>query len=256
MIGWRTIPLAAVAILTACGDALGPGTVQSSTADDSQVPAATRAAYRDDAARLALRYALVHDPQCSSVVAIPADLAAALYTALVEVFNATGFPARDSVVDIYDIHALDRPPVHSVMVGVDRSAAWVDAWRQGGRLTGNVAIDLLMEAWDLDVQRYLELLSLPYDIAVLESAAPLNTIALAAEFGAVAGVPMSSPEWLVGDGNDILAARDSAGWRLDYSVGYGDCPAGCTERVVWTFLVFDDGRVRYEGSRGDPPPTT
>ena len=62
-------------------------------------------------------------------------------------------------------------------------------------------------------------------------------------------VSYTSPDWLIGDGDDIRATRDSAAWVLAFSLGYGVCPAGCTGRTVWTFSVFDDGRVRYDGSK-------
>jgi hypothetical protein len=42
--------------------------------------------------------------------------------------------------------------------------------------------------------------------------------------------------------------------RLDYSVGYGDCPAGCIGRRFYHFVVHADGTVEYRGASGTPPP--
>jgi hypothetical protein len=45
-----------------------------------------------------------------------------------------------------------------------------------------------------------------------------------------------------------------SGVRLDYSVGYGDCPAGCIGRRFYHFVVHADGTVEYRGASGTPPP--
>ena len=56
-----------------------------------------------------------------------------------------------------------------------------------------------------------------------------------------------------GDGNDIRASRADL-ILLDYSVGYGDCPAGCIGRRFYHFAVHEDGTVDYLGASGSPPP--
>jgi hypothetical protein len=58
----------------------------------------------------------------------------------------------------------------------------------------------------------------------------------------------------VGDGPDIRASVHGEGWRLDYSVGFGDCPAGCIYRHTWSFAVSGDGVVTFLGRSGEPPP--
>ncbi len=55
-------------------------------------------AYREDAARLALRDLLGRE---YGEVGIPSDAVQPYYDALVLVHNATGLPARDSVTDVY-----------------------------------------------------------------------------------------------------------------------------------------------------------
>ena len=249
----RTTAPVLLALLGACRTTTG--VIVTSSADDSHVPATERAAYDDDASRLALRAALATGVAAeSTTVEIRRDVAGSLYRALIRVYNATDLAARDSVVDIYRVHTLGNPPLRKIGVGVSRGAAWGDAWRRGDRLTGDSEIDALMETWQLELLWFLEMSSLDYDLAVLESAHPLNTLALAALFRTVDGVANADPNWMGGDGNDIRASRDSASWRLEYGVGFGDCPAGCTGRAVWAFRVFDDDGVRYEGSTGRPPP--
>jgi hypothetical protein len=93
------------------------------------------------------------------------------------------------------------------------------------------------------------------DVALLRTSRPLNMAALAARFATVPGVIRAEPNCCVGDGNDIRARPENGGWRLEYSVGFGDCPAGCTGRRVWSFAVDNTGAVRYLGASGDPLPS-
>jgi hypothetical protein len=78
---------------------------------------------------------------------------------------------------------------------------------------------------------------------------------LAARFATMPGVIWAEPNGYGGDGNDIRARPENGGWRLEYSVGFGDCPAGCTGRRVWTFVADATGAVRYLGASGDPLPS-
>ncbi|HEV2670300.1 MAG TPA: hypothetical protein VGU74_04355 [Gemmatimonadales bacterium] len=73
-------------------------------------------------------------------------------------------------------------------------------------------------------------------------------------FGAITGVRFAEPDGLIGDGNNIAGSIEDARVLLDYSVGYGDCPAGCTGRRFYHFAVHDEGTVDYLGASGSPPP--
>lgn len=245
--------LLVLAALPACDGLTPPDLVVKSHGDDSEVPAELRAAYREDAARLALRHLTASGDPARSEVLLPAALVGSLYSALIHVFNARDLPARDSVVALYTIHTFPNPEVLRIRLGLDSTAAWVRALRENGVPTGNARFDDLADAYDLTLQRYYDLHTI-YDIALLRAAAPLNTIALAPMFSDIEGVLAASPEGWFGDGNDIRATATSDGWRLDYSRGFGDCPAGCTGRHTWSFRVTADGVVTYEGATGPPPP--
>ncbi len=55
-------------------------------------------------------------------------------------------------------------------------------------------------------------------------------------------------------GNTLTMERAPGVRRFVYSVGWGDCPSGCTHRHDWIFEVTDDLEVSLSGSRGDPLP--
>ena len=226
--------------------------------EGADVPDSVQARYREDAARLALRYLYEHEETAADEqVELPEPLATSLYNALVRVYAARNLAARDSVVALYRIHTFPNPATRSLIVSVDSSTAeWVEAWRQGQRLTGQPRLDALMERYDLSLEEFHRW---PWtDIAVLRTAEPLNLRALARLFNPIPGVTYAEPNGFAGDGNDITAEAGGEGgeafWRLQYSVGYGDCPAGCIARRAWTFRVDADGDVRYLGVSGSPLP--
>jgi len=45
------------------------------------------------------------------------------------------------------------------------------------------------------------------------------------------------------------------GFRIELTVGWGDCMAGCIERHVWTFDVDASGGVKLVSETGDPVPS-
>lgn len=243
-----------VIAVPSCDSPADPNLTTVSSGDDAAVPEALRAAYREDAARVAVRHLIATHDQAATDVAIPPELVAALYNALIHVHNARELAARDSVVDLYPIHTFPHPSVRRLDLGVERAREWVQALRAGASPTGNAQFDALMETYALTLERYLDFTTVEWDIAVLDAAELLNMTALAPAFEPIDGVMFSEPAGSGGDGNDIRATMESDAWRLDYSVGFGDCPAGCISRHTWTFRVFADGRVRYDGSSGPEPP--
>lgn len=219
--------------------------------ENIEIPAALETRYTEDAARLALRHVNETDGAASDDVELSPSLVSTFYNALVHVYGMD-HPARDSVVDLYRIHTFPAPATHELIVGVDPARGWVRQWRNGQRLTGNERIDALMEKFDLDLERYYSWSS--GHAAVLRSAEPLNIAALAHRFSGIRGVRYAEPNGFGGDGNDIRAQVVDSGIRLDYSIGFGDCPAGCTGRHTWSFVVDTNGRTTYLGSSGGPAP--
>jgi hypothetical protein len=253
---WATTSLTLAGVLvvaSGCGEPLGPGDGFPRVADSAAgLPAgALRLAYEEDAVRLAVRHLIdTGAPQRHDVIP-PAALVASLYNALVHV-HAFAHPARDTVVDVYRIHSFPHPQTRQLMVRVDPAHAWTNAWRVRNAYTGNPAVDTLVSEFELSVHQFHQW-SIG-DVAVLRSARPLHAAALAARFESIAGVVWAEQDGAIGDGNDIRAQRLGHGWRLDFSVGYGDCPAGCINRRTWSFSVSATGAVGYLGASGAAPP--
>jgi len=237
--------------LGACHDPAGPQPVGSNV-NDSRVPDDLRALYREDAARLALRE-LQAQPGGYGDIAISAELIETYYAALVQVFNADGLSARDTVVDVYRIHTFGQPETHRLLLQAAADQAWVQRLVNGELPTGNARVDRLLEDYGLSLDWKYPLSTSNEMLIVLRAADALNVAALAHLFDGVAGLRYSEPDGMAGDGNDIRALR-GAPILLDYSVGYGDCPAGCIARRTYHFAVHADGTVEYLGASGSPPP--
>ena len=214
--------------------------------DDSNVPEPLRAAYRDDAARMALR-----DLQARgySDIPIPAEAVQPYYDGLVAVYNATALPARDTVVDVFAIHSFGNPPTRALFLWASLSETWVERLSRGEVPTGDPDVDAVLAQYDLSFTG-AHILSQGDVLITLASSEALNIAALAPLFRGFAGVRYSEPNGMVGDGNDIEGTLEESRVVLAYSVGSGDCPAGCINRRYYRFAVEPDGTVLYLGASG------
>jgi hypothetical protein len=205
----------------------------------------TSAAYRRDAYDLAIRQLRRDRAPSQQAIEIPAELVTSLYKALGAVF-ASKHPARDSVVVMRNIHVF--PASRELLVGLDDSQPWTRAWPSGQQKTGNAAVDEILAKYELQVKWNG---FSPNGFAQLTPGRVINVLPVAEALARIPGVRYAEQNGIGGDGGDITAYRTTAGWKLDYSYGSGDCPAGCIQRHYWTFEVSNDGRVEFVGSRED-----
>lgn len=224
------------------------------TANDSLIPDSIKTKLKEDASLLALRD--VHaDPQSKQdLITIPQELIDFYYYGLVHVYNDMNIPQRDSVFSIHNIHAFRRPEHHSIIVAVDSNKSWTNNWRLGNRLTGNSQIDGLVLNYDLRLMNYYSYAIL--HAAVLESPKPINIYALGKKFQSIDGVIFAEENRTGGDGDDINASIEAEFLSIEFSKGWGDCPAGCIYRHYWLFNIKFDGSVSFIKSYGDVIPQT
>ena len=93
------------------------------------------------------------------------------------------------------------------------------------------------------------------------SAAPAGITtpeAAAARVGEVvpglAGIGPRDPD-LIGGCCFWIATPTADGFRVEFEVGWGDCPAGCIDRHHWTYDVKSDGSVELVAESGPPVPS-
>jgi len=92
------------------------------------------------------------------------------------------------------------------------------------------------------------------------STAEAAAAAVAATNPRFEGIERKNPD-MIGQGSFWEAKPMAAGayapaspgsWEVTYTIGWGDCPAGCIYEHVWTYRVDADGTVTLQSETGDP----
>ncbi|MBT8380835.1 MAG: hypothetical protein KJO59_00605 [Ignavibacteria bacterium] len=228
------------------------GYIQITPGDDSLIPDSIKALMKEDAAHLALRDLYADLSKKENLVILPEDVVEAYYRGFVHIYNTRSIPARDSVIEMYKIRGLGYPETHSLMLSVDSTKNWVNAWKNNWRLTGNQQIDFLIETYNLELDGYWNWPNL--QLAVLFSDAAINIYALSKLFEPIDGIIIAEPNGVIGDGDDIKGSIESNYLMYEFSYGWGDCYSGCIHRHYWLFQVRFGGVVEFIGSYGDTLP--
>lgn len=204
-------------------------------------------AYRDDAARLALRAVAPGTAAAERPVEIPDSLTRPYFDALMAVCGLA-HPARDSVVELRPIHTNGHPVLRSILVYPAEDTPLMAAWQAGDLHTGVEEVDQLIDQYGLELWRFITIVG---PIAVLRSSMRLDAEALAARFRGLPGVESARADAAIGGGRDIVGHRSDGAMVLDYYHRWGDCPAGCIYEHAWTFRVTN-GVAEFIESSGDP----
>lgn len=53
---------------------------------------------------------------------------------------------------------------------------------------------------------------------------------------------------------EVMPASGVGAFIVKIRIGWGDCPAGCIDEHVWTYVVGPDGSVTVQGEAGPPVP--
>lgn len=206
--------------------------------------------YREDAYRLAVRHM-----QATGMtdVRIPVELHRSLLNALGHIYRAVELPARDSVVALYAIRAFPSPALCEVtLFGLDTSCVWASRLIAKTTPTGHPKVDHLLQTYELTVQEVFGIGGGRF--VLLRSSSPLHIAELARGFDGIECLAGAEPNASIGDGNNIQAEAEADAWKITFSLGWGDCPAGCIHRHWWSFRVRSDGLVEFLGSGGSPIP--
>jgi hypothetical protein len=254
--GCTLVPLVVLSVVACADSSTGP-----SDPEFPHIPPASelvasdevRARYAEDAAQLALREVNAKLAPADRDVELPTEIVDGFYNALLHV-HGLRHAARDSVASQFRIHTFPGYSTHELLVEVSLRTDWPAAWFSGERLTGNPEVDALVTAWDLRVSKVFS--PAPANTyVILYSSRPLDMRALGSRFLEIDGVEAADASHFAGSGNDIEATVEPGLLRLAYSVGFGDCPAGCIKRHYWFFEIDEQGSVRYRGTNGDPIPS-
>ncbi len=121
--------------------------------------------------------------------------------------------------------------------------AVIGLWNEENALapppTGHAAFDTLNAKLGLKAAETLR----HGGFAFLDVDERVDVIGAAFAYFTIEGVDNARPEWAVGDGPDIDAAKVQGTWHVVFRDAWGDCPAGCIHSEL-SFFTVADGEVR------------
>ena len=204
--------------------------------------------YALDIKNLALRRMWEVKSPDTALVSIPQHWIDTVAGGLAAICNAGSIPERDSVFNLYCVHDLAPDLIFirkQIMVFVDTSYSWTDAWQNLITLTGNPQIDNLITLYDLEVTDFTY-----YsfgNMALLETDSLWNVYALIDSLEMIEGVEFGEPNQMLGTAGKIFYYRTSSERLYSFWFQWNDCFDGCDNAHVWNYKVYDDCSVEYLG---------
>ena len=229
--------------------------ISSCTAPDS-----IKELYKQDAAIMALRRIYEIKSTDTSLITISQIEQDSIMEALMAVYNATSLPARDTVIEMFNIHTWPSPS-KSIYVDVMDTSTSIDNFMYNIFPTGDPILDSLISRYNISVT-VIAIGFLPYTFMVeLNYLYILNPDPLIDSLDLVQGLSYASVNYPVGGGDDIQYSFYPGGTSvpskaLIFHHGWGDCLSGCINNRYWSFKVWPDCSVEYVGSYGDKLDTT
>lgn len=217
-------------------------------ANDSNLTDSVKSLYRKDAARLSVRYLFqIKSPDTSSIV-IPNDLVNLFYNGFIYIYNSE-LDKAEYVTKTNPIHTFPYPILNSIYVAIDTSYNWTKAWQNKNIVTDNNDINNLIIPYGFKISKTFRFMN---NWIVLETDSSINLYALTERLEKIPGIINAELNGYIGDGNNIEAAITDNSLEYDFSIGWGDCPAGCISRHYWEFVVNMAGQVQFIREYGSP----
>ncbi len=147
---------------------------------------------------------------------------------------------RNEVFDNYSIHTRYCYSLSSIRLKVQTNSLEIINMVDGVIPTGNAQLDNILQAYEFDSVRTAY--SYP-DVPRLNiyTSKEFNMIPIEKEFNSVPAIVLAeSNNGCIGDGYNITLKRNSEYAIITFSIGSGDCPAGCIYHKYWEFKVVHD----------------
>ncbi len=248
------VPFLMVILLPAfsCRQSFGPSEPEFpiiSAADDSQLSDSLKTVFKENAARLALRY-LYETDSCFAEIDIPRNITRSLYNSQVHIYQNSQLPAVDTVFNIFGIQTFPFPVLHEFLIGISVFEPWITNFVNGNYPTGNSIADSLIAKYNL----YLKS-SHRNEYYVIRTDTRINLKEMSERFSALPGIMYAEPAAYVGDGSDMtVAVLTDSELQISYYFKWGDCPSICIYRHFWRFNIRKNGSVFFAGSGGNSLP--
>lgn len=204
--------------------------------------------YTWDVRNLTLRRMFELNSPDTALVQIPQVWQDTIIEGMAAICNAVSIPERDSVFNLYCVHDLVSSQyviTKELMVSVDTSYEWTQAWQNLETLTGDPMIDSIVTRYALEVTEFYNWSFA--QVALLATDSIWNIYALIDSLETVQGVNYAEPNYLLGTAGKILYQKTGSDRYYDFWFQWNDCFDGCDNAHAWKFKVYDDCSVEYLG---------
>ncbi len=238
-------------LLLACTYTVFAQTVPSSC----NAPASIVQQYSDDADYIALQRIITLNDVHKDSITIPQVWADTALRAMLAVYNTHTLPARDSVINRYNIHEYGANfTLHSIFLTADTAQQYMKQMYLNIYPTGDTDFDNLGTKYPIKSWQYIFGVANFHNLTLyLDSA--YNTPVLKDEYNILAGLQNAVGTLnMFGDSNHIEYSITPNYVELRYIHGWQNCMTanGCEKQHTWTFHVSYNCDVTYIGSSGDP----
>jgi len=152
-------------------------------------------------------------------------------------------PERDTIIDYANIHVRPLVSLQSVSLKVDTGAQEVRNLIDGVP-TGNAILDSIVQEFGFDEVKTAY--SYPdFNWLSIKTEGSFNQIPIVEVLGQLPFFYYAGLGGFVGDGNNIALTTQVDHVLFDFSIGLGDCPAGCIYRRHWIFSVNSNCEAEF-----------
>ncbi|MBI5538978.1 MAG: T9SS type A sorting domain-containing protein [Bacteroidia bacterium] len=219
----------------------------SQTPSNCNISASLQTNYDWDVKHLALKsiFTNITSTYRDSII-VPQSVQQPIWEGLAAIYNLTTIPERDSVFNNYCIHQQPSEYLfNSIYIGVDTSYSWTDNWQNMlTTTTGYTALDNLLSTYGFSITHFSTFGSC---YATLTTTQNINVQPLCDSIETFTGVNYSEKKPYNGDGNRITYTESGSNKFYNFTIGFGDCPSGCTSTHTFRFKVYNDCSVEYLG---------
>lgn len=147
---------------------------------------------------------------------------------------------RNEVFNDYSIHTRYCNSLNSIILKVQTSSSEIVNLVNGIIPTGNTELDNILQTYEFDS------LSTSYSYPnfpwlTIYTSKEYNMIPIAEELNNIPSIVLAEMNnGCIGDGNNISLKRSGDYAIITFSIGSGDCPAGCIYHKYWEFKVVND----------------
>lgn len=152
------------------------------------------------------------------------------------VYNSDS-PERDSVFEIFQIHGYYCYRFNSISLKINTELTEIQNLSDNVIPTGETSLDNILNTYNFDSVKTSN--SYPdFPWLTIFTSDEYNMIPIEKEFANIESILIATfNKGCIGDGNTITLTRDVNSAIITFSIGSGDCPAGCIHHKYWEFKV-------------------